>query len=345
VHGECYTVGLGGFILHGGFHFQFASELYGLAGQNVVELEVIQATGANQAVVQTITDPVTINYFTRAGSSLGLVTKIKMEIFRRKAPTAFLFPVLGYKWSAEDAMEIWDKLWDVKLTDPDFQVGFLLQTNGLLPPSLQIAYLPEIDDKDDGFQRCIDFINDKLGLDVSTFSKLVAKSFLILQQTPIWKRYGLGLLFHLQLPPNSLIPYYKPEAYVGTQFVREGRSTDLVREYFQLGEAGSPRCISGAYPFTFENPWTGTQPFTIAGMECLGNSKSIAQQGQRILMDKFPGEYNIYYNGPNVEEDKCRYWPDYENLANFKATFDPNNRFDVFQGIGLDGACDAASNP
>ena len=44
-------------------------------------------------------------------------------------------------------------------------------------------------------------------------------------------------------------------------------------------------------------------------------------------------DYWKYYNLPTREEDKCRYWPDYAALMELKMELDPQNKFDVYQGI------------
>jgi FAD binding domain len=345
VHGECFSVGAGGYFLHGGIHFGYGSALYGWGGQNVEELEVVTATGS-VATVETIKkseSPDLIKHFTRAGSSFGLVTKIKVEIYRRKAPTAWLIPILSMKWTVAEAEEIYQKIWDVKESEPDFQIGFNVQTNNLLPPSLQIAYLPEDEDvKDNGWQKCLDLINDKLGLEVTPTAKLVARVMNLGFQTPIWLRYGIGLIYHLHLPPDALIPYYKPKTFIGSQFVREGPSFELVKEYFKVvNQNKNARCLFVTIPFFIpDTPYTDSGYFTLCGIECMGEDKTIAQDLQRRLMEEDPGEYWVYYNGPNVEENKCRYWPDYTDLAAVKLAYDPLDRFNVFQGIDVNGDCD-----
>ena len=94
VHGQCTSVGVAGYALHGGVHFGGLSELYGLASDNILALTAVVANGSTVVLSATtcVIDGVSKEYssdcsglwfaFRGAGSSFGVVTSLTLRLHR-----------------------------------------------------------------------------------------------------------------------------------------------------------------------------------------------------------------------------------------------------------------------
>ena len=92
VHGQCTSVGVAGFALHGGVHFGGLSELYGLASDNILGLTAVVANGSTVELTSNscVVDGVSTRYseecrglffaFRGAGSSYGVVTSLTLQL-------------------------------------------------------------------------------------------------------------------------------------------------------------------------------------------------------------------------------------------------------------------------
>ena len=93
VHGQCTSVGVAGFSLHGGVHFGGLSELYGLASDNIIGLTAVVANGSTVELTSNtcIIDGISVIYspecrglffaFRGAGSSYGVVTSLTIKLY------------------------------------------------------------------------------------------------------------------------------------------------------------------------------------------------------------------------------------------------------------------------
>lgn len=329
VHGECYTVGVGGFFLHGGVHLGYGTGLYGLGGQSVREMEIVLAN----ATVMTVTDPATLGHLTRAGSSFGVATKIKLEIYKRPSPQDWVIPVLDRSWGVDEAMEVYRKVWAVKRDNMDYQVNFWLQSNGASQPALQISYLG-LATRDEQLDLCAEFIREKMGIEIGPDAIASAQALSL-----VMADFGIG--YHIKLPPHVLIPRWEAEPYVTSNFiVEEEPSYEILKPYLDLAFAHkTARCLMLLnVMFIPDTPYPG-EGFALAlDHTCFGEFQSLANDMTKVLMEEHPMgatdvDYWKYYNLPTREEDKCRYWPDYAALMELKMELDPQNKFDVYQGI------------
>jgi FAD/FMN-containing dehydrogenase len=94
VHGQCTAVGVAGYSLHGGVHFGGLSELYGLSSDNILALTAVVANGSivELSGSSCMIDGVSMAYseecrglwfgFRGAGSSFGVVTSLKLKLYR-----------------------------------------------------------------------------------------------------------------------------------------------------------------------------------------------------------------------------------------------------------------------
>jgi FAD/FMN-containing dehydrogenase len=93
VHGQCTSVGVTGFSIHGGVHFGGLSELYGLGSDNIRGIEIVTANASVVRVNSTeciidgvrMSDEVSTNWCREllfavrgAGSSFGIVTALEI---------------------------------------------------------------------------------------------------------------------------------------------------------------------------------------------------------------------------------------------------------------------------
>ena len=94
VHGQCTSVGVAGYALHGGVHFGGLSELYGLASDNILALTAVVANGSIVELSGStcVIDGISREYssdcsglwfaFRGAGSSFGVVTSLTLRLHR-----------------------------------------------------------------------------------------------------------------------------------------------------------------------------------------------------------------------------------------------------------------------
>ncbi len=81
--------------------------------------------------------------------------------------------------------------------------------------------------------------------------------------------------------------------------------------------------------FIPNNPFPG-EGFAVAlDHTCVGELQPLATAMTKVLMEQNPmgatdADYWKYYTLPTVEEEKCRYWPEYAVLMKYKmAVFRP----------------------
>ena len=108
IHGQCLTVGVGGFLLGGGINWVGTSEKYGLGAENVLEYKMVDASGKILQISDknvTHIEPKTgkiigmsqqdhgLFYALKgAGSSMGIVTEFKYRIY----PRPETLPIVAY---------------------------------------------------------------------------------------------------------------------------------------------------------------------------------------------------------------------------------------------------------
>ncbi|TRY76806.1 hypothetical protein TCAL_10455, partial [Tigriopus californicus] len=109
VHGQCTTVGVGGYLLGGGVNFVGTSSKLGSGSQNVMEYTMISATGdllkvsenaiqtlhLNESVKDTLLEPKNDLFFALkgAGSSFGIVTNFLYQIYDEPETQPVLVPI------------------------------------------------------------------------------------------------------------------------------------------------------------------------------------------------------------------------------------------------------------
>lgn len=93
VHGQCTSVGVSGFSLHGGVHFGGLSELYGLASDNILSLKAVIANGSMVELTNSscYMNARRVDYhecnglwfsLRGAGSSFAVVTELTIQLHR-----------------------------------------------------------------------------------------------------------------------------------------------------------------------------------------------------------------------------------------------------------------------
>jgi len=236
-----------------------------MGADNVHEMEVVFA---NQTVsyITRAQNPELLHAMTRAGSSFGIVTEIKMEIFPRsisEVPTVpWLIPVLDWDYTVKDVLFLWELIWTLKRSGqhPNFQINFWIQSNRIAPPSLQISYIgsdPKKQGTDKGFQTCIDWIEEYLGITVSRYSQTVAEVVDSLWSTDDAGYQSLGAGYHIQIPDSlttdwTFLPVlkglYRAEPYQSSSYIGSANNdtTDMLRIYVEKAvyqTKRTPRCL------------------------------------------------------------------------------------------------------
>lgn len=366
VHGECDQVGTGGFFLHGGVHLGYESAKHGIGADNVQEMEVVFANKTVSYISRT-ENPDLLHAMTRAGSSFGIVTEIKIEIFpllASEAPTVpWLIPILNWDYTVDDVIFLWELIWDLKRSGqhPDFQVNFWIQSNRLAPPSLQISYLGSDPDKQaDSFQTCADWIEENLGITVGRLGKTVAKVVDSLWSTDAGFQ-NLAVGYHIQIPDSThwtfpaLKGLYRAEPYQSSSYIgaANNATTEMFRIYVNKAyETKRPRCLLLINMISVSrSEWLEKNVKSVDGVgcgdsiqdcfvsaldyTCFGDYQHLSDETTLDLRNSFPnkGDYFRYYNIPSKKDSKCRYWPDYSELSRVKQIVDPDNFFDISQGI------------
>lgn len=100
VHGQCTSVGVAGFALNGGVHFGGLSELFGLASESILALNLVIANGSFVRITEAScfidgSEVGRCSDLKRAlkgagGSSFGIVTEIRLKVFERPQLQTFL---------------------------------------------------------------------------------------------------------------------------------------------------------------------------------------------------------------------------------------------------------------
>ena len=100
VHGQCSSVGVAGFSLNGGVHFGGLSELFGLASESILGMNLAVANGSLVKISETscLIDGIDVegcDDLKRAlkgagGSSFGVVTEIRMRVFEKPKIRTYL---------------------------------------------------------------------------------------------------------------------------------------------------------------------------------------------------------------------------------------------------------------
>lgn len=122
MHGECYGVGVGGFLLHGGYHAAGLGDRYGNGNTTIRALEMVTADGSVvrfeeprrrtyelEGIVSYERDAVRVwkdgapgksadfadlwMALREAGSSFGIVTEFTMQVYEEPEPTMFFMGV------------------------------------------------------------------------------------------------------------------------------------------------------------------------------------------------------------------------------------------------------------
>lgn len=290
-----------------------------------------------------------------------------MEIFPRLAletPTVpWLIPVLNWDYTVDDVMNLWDLIWTLKRggQHPNFQINFWIQSNRLTPPSLQISYLgSDLEKQADSFQICADWIEENLGITVGPLRKTFAEAVDSLWSTDEgFQNSGAG--YHIQIPDSAdwtfpiLKGLYRAEPYQSSSYVGAANdaTTDMLRIYTKKAyQTKRSRCLLLINMISVSpSEWleknlkslddvgcgNSTQDCFVSALDytCFGDYQYFSEETTLELQKSFSnkGDYFRYYNIPSKKDSKCRYWPDYTELYQVKLKVDPENFFDISQGI------------
>lgn len=88
LHGECWSVGVGGFFLHGGAHVTSIQEMYASwANETITSMEVVTADGQIRTLSDDSDDQLLWKAMRQAGSSFGVATSLTIRMWEVPEPT------------------------------------------------------------------------------------------------------------------------------------------------------------------------------------------------------------------------------------------------------------------
>eukprot|EP00095_Tigriopus_kingsejongensis_P000225 snap_masked-scaffold55_size446313-processed-gene-1.11 protein:Tk00225 transcript:snap_masked-scaffold55_size446313-processed-gene-1.11-mRNA-1 annotation:"mitomycin radical oxidase" len=130
VYGQCKSVGVGGYLVGGGYNINGLTHMYGMGSENVLQYTVVTPEGdivyirkdnttllrhSPRRVEQVADFPDLFHFMGRVGSSLGIVTEFEYAMIPKAQPRSFV--ALGYLETLEDLRNL-----DRALLDPNFSI-------------------------------------------------------------------------------------------------------------------------------------------------------------------------------------------------------------------------------
>lgn len=299
VHGECQSVGVGGFFLHGGVHLGGLSKLYGFGNESIVNMEVVVGNGT----VLHIDDnqhPDLWFAMRIAGSSFGVVTDMTLRVFEVPEP----------------------RVWEIWLRSPDINLLSEVFVRTIDSPSVQFNIWP-YNYKAPHILVQVSLLQGPAGRWqnlMQTLDWLKAQGLRVHPLWPIiWGILRVRMRFDIDYSPLYL--WSTPFHHVGAIL---DASDVSVPQLFHRSR--NEMCI-----------------FTINGV--LFKGKGLIALDKTCFGKVPPAELDVpalhykYINIPTRNISACLYFPQSRELVQVKRQWDPQNIFDVYQGISPDLEC------
>ena len=175
VHGECHSVGVGGFFLHGGAHAGILTEKYGFGNESIREIEMVTADGSFlhfrekrwrrdvRGYMDYHREPVEVtrngelvtgrewsdlwDAMRVAGSSFGVVTTLTVQLFDAHEPHVFFFVI---KMSDDDQFQLFTDAFE------DDRVSLNLYNDA----TFQISLVEGSQDRARAQEECLQWLDD-----------------------------------------------------------------------------------------------------------------------------------------------------------------------------------------
>jgi FAD/FMN-containing dehydrogenase len=360
VHGECWSVGVGGFFLHGGLHAGALTDLYGYGNETLRSLIMVTANGTKFTFTeprQRISDgesgparytrePVLVkdangqvvtgyeelwDAIRCAGSSFGIVTEMTIQLYSKPEPYVWFIHV---RLDQERSFKLFnDAALDDQVTLHLYYVGGY---EGVLQMSLRDGSTrPAVN-----YRQCLNWLGKWFrsnGMPLWRLTRYFLSSNTALslatriQLGGIQGRKDLGGSYPESggwVSSSLTVPLSSPNKDAIMAWYRQKTGTTTDSDCWLLFQALDTRYSAGDRTLYVD--------YTCSPAE---NYKEYLRDMEREIQTLFP-EAVRYVNVPidmvNDEENDnmvTRYYHNHEQLSSIKTMYDPDSVFAPFQGI------------
>lgn len=336
VGGGCGPVGLGGFLLGGGY--SFISRSYGLGSDSVLAMEFVGSEGEICRIDGQTTSRHEADLYWAlrgcGGGNFGIVTEVELELHRTPTPTMMMGLVTFPFDRLEELLPFYNN-WVLDLPDPLAVYGMIRRfpdANGERQPSLSLRFSPIYNGSFSTGMASLRRLLEMNPLKVELFSMTV----------PQWENLvGNGTLINRRsayirsaiMARNSLTGVV---AKICAKHMANAPSDDSYIVWTHAGgkieEISSDSCSfahrNGQFVFELKTIWDATRP------EDARRNIEWAVEFFDELEEYSQGAY-LNYIDPLLQRWSTKYYGEsYERLLKIKSHWDPKGRFDFQQGIG-----------
>jgi hypothetical protein len=343
VGGGCGTVGVGGFLLGGGF--SFASRSYGLASDNIHSMEFVAADGQ----ILTLSDKLTnkneqdLYWALRGagGGNYGVVTQAEIQLHKTPTATMTAGTVLFPFYRVHEILPFYNE-WVETLPDTMAVYGMLRyfpdpRRNGSLILCIQLTSV--YNGKFDEGAKLLRPLIDLSPISVQQYSMTL----------PEWEHFVGGATLVQGRPAYIRSVIFEPKtltpevADICMKYMGTAPNTDSYVVWTHLGGKISENSETyGSFAhrkgrFTFElkaiwdpNPMSNLRTNVEWAVEFFDELEKHSQQDP-----KTPARAYLNYIDPLLVDWHTKYYRDnYARLLAIKGHWDPKGQFDFQQGIG-----------
>ena len=325
VHGQCPTVGAGGLFLHGGLHTTLTLR-YGRGNDTVTGMEVVTANGTIlQLSDASPVGPVRDLWVAmrQAGSSFAIATKVTIKVFDDLPPTVptdggDFFPV---KLPRSRML----RLLEHAATKPGGGLLNFIHVNGV--DFLVAAASTNWDEN----RR---WLEQQIGRKL-TLGERVRSSLVSAFEQPVSDSSGGA---DKRFGKSGAIPYLfsSQEAFATVSFIMPIECYSDERMQALLAALPDERDSTTDLGCYMQVTTTYDKDTAFVDYNCAYDSEFYRQR-QRRLNDEVsaicPSGMRHYINTPSAFYTPRDYFPNYDDLAEIKSVWDPQETFRVYQGI------------
>ena len=363
VHGECHTVGVGGFYLHGGAHAGILSEKYGYGNESIRELEMVIADGSilnfqekrtkkdTQGYLDYLREPVRVtkdgvpvtdkayadlwDAMRVAGSSFGIVTSLTIQLYEASEPHVFFFVI---DLSEEDQLQLFDDAaQDDGMNLNLYHYHGYMNILNVEYAIIQMSVTDGSNIKREAKEQCLKWLD--VWMEKKPRQYLLWRWFK-LKNLLTW---GINLFLDLNQQDYKIV-YPTTKDWVTSSVLIKWSESDrksIMQWYKRKYSKAKERKPCWLIFAQLDNRAYIEDRALYVDLTCGAEHKGIIQEIELEFPKVFPNiSYSKYYNVPiefntKAEESSLKhlYFPEYDKLHVTKLLFDPNGLFDQHQGI------------
>lgn len=299
VHGECQSVGVGGFYLHGGVHLGGLSKLYGFGNETIVSMEVVVANGTT-LFIDPEHHPDLWFSMRMAGSSFGVMTNMTIRVFEVPEPHVWEM------WLFSPDVKLLSEVFLRSINDSSVQLNIWPYNYRLPIVTVQVSLLHGSTDRWQNLGQTLDWLKLQ-GLRVHPLWPLLWGAFQI--------------LMHFEYDYSRLYWWSTPFHHVGAILDPSAVSIPHV-----FNQSRNEWCI-----YTINGVQDKERSLVALDKTCFGKVPPAELD--------VPSPHIKYINIPTRNVSACVYFPESRRLVEVKKHWDPKNVFNVYQGISPDLKC------